>query len=234
MALRTGSALVPHVAELRRRLLRSLGLLLAGTITLFQTQTHWLPFFTAPLTSIPNAHLQFTTVTGPFVSLLHLSFLLSLVFLMPWFVYEVWAFVAPGLRRSERRKSSLTLLAIPTLFYVGLATAFFTVLPAALHFLLVSPLPGLVIAPTLESYITFTGMLCLAFGITFNLPALLFALIRTGVVKPAAVRQSRRFVVVGIFALAAVITPPDPLSMLLLAIPLWLMFEATLLLAKPR
>jgi sec-independent protein translocase protein TatC len=108
-----------------------------------------------------------------------------------------------------------------------------SVLPAALHFLLQSPIPGLVISPTLESYIAFTGTLCLAFGVTFNLPALLFMLIRTGLVKRQTVRQGRRFVIVGIFALAALITPPDPLSMLLLALPLWAMFELTLLLAKP-
>jgi sec-independent protein translocase protein TatC len=225
--------LAAHILELRSRLLRCLGALFAATVMLFETQSRWLPYFTAPLDKIPGAHLQFTTVTGPFVSLLQLSFILSLALLMPYFIFEVWGFIAPGLYKTERRKTSLLLLVIPALFYLGLAVAYISVLPAALHFLLQSPIPGLAISPTLESYIAFAGTLCLAFGVTFNLPALLFMLIRTGLVKRQTVRQGRRFVIVGIFALAAIITPPDPLSMLLLALPLWAMFEMTLLLAKP-
>jgi sec-independent protein translocase protein TatC len=220
-----------HFAELQTRLRRALGVVAALALALYLTQTHWLPWFTAPLAR-SQANLQFTTVTGPFVSIIQLSVMLALLLAVPYLLGEVWGFVSPGLYKTERRRSGLFLLLVPGLFYIGLLVAFLAVLPNALAFLLQAPMPGLAVTPTLESYVAFTGTLCLAFGLGFNLPVVLYLLIRAGLVDPARLKAARRYVAVGIFAAAGFITPPDPLSMLLLAVPLWLMFEATLLLAK--
>ena len=217
-------SLIDHLIELRSRLLRAV-----------------LPFanrlygaFAQPLLDkLPQgAHLIAVEVASPFFAPLKLALFAAVMITMPWLLYQAWAFVAPGLYRREKKLALPLLVSAVVLFYAGCAFAFFIVLPAVFGFLTAVTPEGVAMMTDINAYLNFVLVIFLAFGISFQLPVALVILVLLGWVTPAQLREWRGYAVVGIFILAAVITPPDVISQLLLAIPMCLLYEAGIIASR--
>lgn len=226
--------LLDHLLELRSRLLRAivgLGIALAAALPFANRLYAWLA---QPLIDkLPEgAQLIAVEVASPFFAPLKLAFFAAVVVVMPWLLYQVWAFVAPGLYKREKKLAFPLLLSALVLFYAGCAFAFFVVLPSVFGFLTAVTPDGVAMMTDINAYLNFVLVIFLAFGISFELPVALVILVLLGWVTPDQLREARGYAVVGIFILAAVITPPDVISQLLLAIPMCLLYEAGILAAR--
>jgi len=228
------SSLIEHLVELRSRLLRAmmgLGLALVALLPFANRLYGW---FAQPLLDkLPQgAHLIAVEVASPFFAPLKLALFAALLLTMPWLLYQAWAFVAPGLYRREKRLALPLLVSAVALFYAGCAFAFFIVLPAVFGFLTAVTPDGVAMMTDINAYLNFVLVIFLAFGISFELPVALVILVALGWVTPAQLREWRGYSIVGVFILAAVITPPDVVSQLLLAIPMCLLYEAGIIAAR--
>lgn len=228
------SGLIEHLVELRSRLLRAV----AGLLVVFAAA---LPFanklyawLAQPLLDkLPKGgQLIAIEVASPFFAPLKLAFFVALIVAMPWLLYQLWAFVAPGLYRREKKLATPLLLSALVLFYAGCAFAYFIVLPSVFGFLAKVTPSGVAMMTDISAYLDFVLVIFLAFGVSFELPVALVILVLLGWVTPKQLRESRGYAVVGIFVLAAVITPPDVISQLLLAIPMVLLYEIGILAAR--
>lgn len=228
------SHLLDHLIELRTRLLRAVvgfALVLAAVLPFSNRLYAWLA---QPLIDkLPaGAQLIAVEVASPFFAPLKLAFFVALVGSMPWLLYQLWAFVAPGLYRREQRLALPLLLSALVLFYAGCAFAFYLVLPAVFGFLTAVTPDGVAMMTDINAYLDFVLVIFLAFGISFELPVALVILALLGWVTPAQLKEARGYAVVGIFVLAAIITPPDVISQLMLAIPMCLLYEAGIVAAR--
>ena len=226
--------LLDHLLELRSRLLRAiigLGIALAAALPFANRLYAWLA---QPLIDkLPKgAQLIAVEVASPFFAPLKLAFFAALVVVMPWLLYQLWAFVAPGLYKREKRLALPLLLSALVLFYTGCAFAFYVVLPSVFGFLTAVTPDGVAMMTDINAYLNFVLVIFLAFGISFELPVALVILVLLGWVTPTQLREARGYAVVGIFVLAAVITPPDVISQLLLAVPMCLLYEAGILASR--
>jgi len=226
--------LIGHLIELRSRVLRGLvGLAVVALALLPFAHTLYARFAQPLLDALPEgAHLIAVEVASPFFAPLKLAVFLALLISMPWLLYQAWAFVAPGLYRREKRLAFPLLLSAVLLFYTGCAFAFFIVLPAVFTFLTAVTPEGVAMMTDINAYLNFVLVIFFAFGISFELPVALVILVLLGWVSPAQLREWRGYAVVGIFVLAAIITPPDIISQLLLAIPMCLLYEAGIVAAR--
>jgi sec-independent protein translocase protein TatC len=168
-------------------------------------------------------------VASPFFTPVKLAFFSAVVLSMPVLLYQAWAFVAPGLYQNEKRLARPLLVAAVLLFYIGAAFAYFLVLPAVFGFLTAVTPEGVAMMTDISRYLDFVLVIFLAFGLSFEMPVAVVVLVLLGVVTPAQLREWRGYVVVGIFILAAIITPPDVISQIMLAIPMWLLYEIGIL-----
>jgi sec-independent protein translocase protein TatC len=171
-------------------------------------------------------------VASPFFTPIKLAFFVALVVAAPWLLYQAWAFVAPGLYQREKRLALPLLGSAVMLFYVGCAFAYFVVLPSVFGFLTAIKPEGVAMMTDINAYLDFVLVIFLAFGASFQLPVALVILVLLGWVTPAQLREGRGYAIVGIFVLAALITPPDVVSQLLLAIPMCLLYEAGILASR--
>ena len=160
-----------------------------------------------------------------------LAFFVAVVLAMPWLLYQAWAFVAPGLYKREKRLALPLLSSALLLFYAGCAFAFFLVLPAVFGFMAKVTPDGVAMMTDINAYLDFVLVLFLAFGLAFELPVAMLVLVLLGWVSPAQLREARGYAIVGIFVVAAIVTPPDVISQLMLAIPMCLLYEAGILAA---
>ncbi len=226
--------LISHLLELRARLLRAtVGLLLVFACLLpFANELYaWLA---APLLAKMPAggHLIATEVTSPFLAPMKLALFAALFIGMPWLLYQAWAFVAPGLYQREKRLAMPMLVSAVALFYAGCAFAYFLVLPAVFGFMTRVTPEGVAMMTDIHAYLNFVLVLFLAFGASFELPVALVILVLLGWVKPRQLREWRGYAIVGIFIIAAILTPPDVLSQLLLALPMIALYEIGILAAR--
>ncbi|GAA4856334.1 twin-arginine translocase subunit TatC [Luteimonas vadosa] len=222
------SHLFDHLLELRSRLLRALAgfaLVLAGVLP-FANRLY--ARLAQPLIDkLPEgAQLIAVEVASPFFAPLKLAVFVAMLVSMPWLLYQLWAFVAPGLYKREQRLAMPLLLSALVLFYAGCAFAFFVVLPSVFGFLTAVTPDGVAMMTDINAYLDFVLVIFLAFGISFELPVALVILVLLGWVTPAQLREARGYAIVGIFVLAAIITPPDVISQLMLAVPMILLYEA--------
>lgn len=226
--------IVGHLVELRMRLLRAAAGLLLAFVALLPFAHRLYAWMAQPLLDkLPNGgQLIAIEVASPFFAPIKLAFVVALIGAMPWLLYQLWAFVAPGLKRRERRLAWPLLASSVVLFYVGCAFAYFVVLPAVFGFLTQVTPTGVTMMTDITAYLDFVLVIFLAFGLSFELPVALVILVALGWVTPAQLRESRGYAVVGIFVLAAFITPPDVISQLLLAIPMLLLYEAGIIAAR--
>jgi len=230
MTARSGPAeesLMGHLLRSGSRLLRGVVAVLAVFLGLMPFASQLYERFSAPLLSkLPSgSQLQAIDVAGGFFIPIKLAFFAALLVAMPYLIYQAWAFVAPGLYQSEKKLARPILLAAVALFYVGCAFAWFLVLPMVFGFLAMFTPDTVTMIPDVARYLDFVLVILLAFGLSFELPVAVVILVVLGVVTPAQLREARGYVVVGVFILAAVITPPDVVSQLMLAIPLCLLYE---------
>ena len=230
----TERPLIAHLLELRTRLLRGVVGLLVVLACLLPFANKLYALLAQPLLDkLPKGgQLIATQVASPFFAPMKLAFFVALVVAMPWLLYQAWAFVAPGLYRREKRLALPLLSSALLLFYGGCAFAYFLVLPTVFGFLASVTPDGVAMMTDISSYLDFVLVLFLAFGLAFELPVALVILVLLGWVTPAQLREGRGYAVVGIFVIAAIVTPPDVISQLMLAIPMCLLYEAGILAAS--
>lgn len=169
-----------------------------------------------------------TDVASPFFIPLKFSLLFSLGVALPWFLYQMWRFVSPGLFQQEKRLLFFGLILSIGLFYAGIAFSYFFVMPLALSFFVGSAPIGVTVMTDISAYMDFAIKLLLAFGLAFETPLAVVLLVRTGIVRVEQLQNKRGYVIIAAFTLGMLLTPPDVFSQTLLAIPLWLLFEAGL------
>jgi len=225
--------LVTHLLELRSRLLRAVAGLLLVLLAMLPFANTLYGLLAQPLLDkLPKGgQLIATQVASPFFAPMKLAFFAALMVSMPWLLYQAWAFVAPGLYRRERKLALPLLGSALALFYAGCAFAFFLVLPMVFGFLARVTPTGVAMMTDISAYLDFVLVLFLAFGLSFELPVALVIMALLGWVTPAQLREGRGYAVVGIFVMAAVLTPPDVISQLMLAIPMCLLYEAGIIAA---
>ena len=223
--------LIDHLIELRSRLLRAVVGLFVVLLALLPFANKLYAYFAAPLLAkLPaGGQLIAVEVASPFFAPLKLAFFVALMASMPWLLYQAWAFVAPGLYQREKRLAIPLLVSAVGLFYAGCAFAFFLVLPTVFGFLAKITPEGVAMMTDINAYLDFVLVIFVAFGLSFELPVAMVIAAALGWVTPAQLRESRGYAIVGIFVIAAVITPPDVVSQLMLAIPMCLLYEVGIL-----
>jgi sec-independent protein translocase protein TatC len=229
-----GESLISHLIELRSRLLKAAAAVLFAFMLLIPFAKPLYTGLARPLLArLPaGSHMVAIDVATPFLVPIKLAFFTALIAMMPVVLYQLWAFVAPGLYRNEQRLARPILVSATALFYVGCAFAYFLVLPAVFGFLVAVAPEGVTIATDLSHYLDFVLALFLAFGLCFEIPVAIVILVALGVVTPDALVKNRPYVIVGVFVVAAVLTPPDVVSQLMLAIPMCALFEVGVLAAR--
>lgn len=230
----TEGTLISHLLELRDRLLRAVVgiLLLFIPAAIFRNEIF--EFVAKPmLTQLPaGGSLIATGVMSPFLTPFKLALIFAIFAAMPWVLYQIWSFVAPGLYRNEKRFAVPLLASSIFLFYLGTFFAYQFVFPAAFHFFSHSGPNGVKLMPDINYYIDFAIRMFLGFGVAFEIPVVVVLLTLTGIVPVAKLSKARGYVIIGIFIVAAILTPPDPLSQCLMAIPMWLLYEGGVLMAR--
>ncbi len=223
--------LFSHLIELRSRLLKATVTVLLVLLALVPIANRLYAELAAPLVArLPHgAHLIATEVASPFVTPLKLAFYAALFIGMPMILYQLWAFVSPGLYRHEKRLARPLLVAALLLFYLGCAFAYFLVLPAAFRFLTAVTPEGVEMMTDITHYLDFVMLMFFAFGLCFEVPVAVVILAAIGVVDLHQLRSGRRYAIVGAFTIAALITPPDITSMIMLGIPMCLLYEVGVL-----
>jgi sec-independent protein translocase protein TatC len=221
---------VSHLIELRARLLRVLGVLIVLFFGLLYFRNNLYAAVAAPLRAVLPAGSQMiaTDITAPFVAPFKLTFFVALFLSMPYVLFQLWGFISPALYKHERRIAIPLLISSTFLFYLGIAFVYFITLTPVLGFFARSAPHGVAIMTDINLYLDFFVRLSLVFGATFEIPVLVFLLIWSGIVSSASLTSKRAYIIVGCFFIAMFLTPPDALSMSMLAVPMWLLFEAGL------
>jgi sec-independent protein translocase protein TatC len=225
---------ISHLIELRSRLLRSIVAVVVVLFALFPWAKDIYAVLAAPLLrALPaGATMIATDVTGTFLVPLKVTLMAAFLIALPYVLWQVWAFVAPGLYQHERRLAMPVLVSSFLCFLGGMAFAYFIVFPIAFGFFAGYAPAGVTMMTDIDKYLSFVLTMFIAFGITFETPVVVIVLVRFGIVSLEKLRAMRPYVIVGAFVVGAVFTPPDVVSQLLLAVPLWLLFELGLLLAR--
>ena len=220
-----------HLAELRQRLLRSVLAILLVFICLTPFAQELFQLFALPL--LQNSTLETPMiaigVVAPFLVPLKLVLLASIFICVPYILYQVWSFVTPGLYGNERRFVLPLLGSSVLLFYTGAAFAYFVFLPLFFDFISLFELDGTQTSPDIALYLDFCGNMFLAFGIAFEAPVLAFLLVSTGLCTAEKLRSMRPWIILAALVAGMLLTPPDVISQLMFALPVWLLFEAGLL-----
>ena len=222
------SSLLGHLIELRSRLMRGLAGVFVVLLGLLPFTSKLYTWIAAPLIGrLPAGQTMIATdPAGGFIAPVKLALFAAIFVAAPWLLYQAWAFVAPGLYQREKKLALPMLASAVTLFYSGCAFAYFVVLPSLFKFVINFTPEVIAVTPDASAYLDFVLVIFLAFGASFELPVALVILVLLGWVTPAQLKEARGYALVGIFVLAAIITPPDVVSQLLLAIPMYLLYEA--------
>lgn len=226
--------LMSHLLELRNRLMKAMLAVFLVFIPCAAFANDLFNFIAQPLVDkLPSgSSLISTSVVGPFMTPFKVAFYVAIFVAMPVVLYQIWAFVAPGLYRREKRFAVPLLVSSVVLFYVGVLFAYFAVFPVMFNFF-VGTVPGAVkYNPDMASYIDFVLTMFLAFGAAFEVPVVVVLLVITGLVKVESLGKNRGYVVIGIFVIAAILTPPDAISQVIMALPMWLLYEFGLVMAR--
>ena len=226
--------LISHLLELRERLLRSTVAVLIVFLPLAFFSNELFTLVAQPLIDrLPEGtSIIATSVAAPFMAPLKLSLIAAVFVAMPYLLYQAWAFVAPGLYRHERRFALPLFVSSVILFYVGVAFAYFIVFPLMFAFLTSTTPVGVRMMTDMSSYLDFVLLLFFAFGLAFEMPVAVVLLAATGLVKVESLRKQRGYVVIGIFVIAAILTPPDAVSQCFMALPMYALYEIGILLAQ--
>ncbi|WP_440903495.1 twin-arginine translocase subunit TatC [Catenovulum sp. SX2] len=226
--------LIAHLVELRNRLLKIVVAVLIVFVAMVGFANDIYSWIAQPLlNALPeNTNMIATGVATPFLTPFKLTMVLSIFAAMPFALYHVWAFIAPALYQHEKRLIAPLLFSSSLLFYGGMAFAYFVVFPLAFPFFVGSAPDGVTVSTDINSYLDFVLKLFFAFGIAFEIPIAIILMVWAGISTPAAIAEKRRFVVVGVFVVGMLLTPPDVISQTLLAIPMWFLFEFGLICSR--
>jgi len=226
--------LISHLLELRDRLLRALIAVFIIFLPLVFFSNDLFTFVARPLIEkLPEGtSLIATSVVAPFMTPLKLALIAAIFVAMPYVLYQVWGFVAPGLYRREKRFALPLFASSVVLFYAGVAFAYFIVFPLMFAFLTTTTPEGVRMMTDISSYLDFTLLLFFAFGIAFEVPVAVVLLASTGLVKVETLKKNRGYVLLGIFVVAAFLTPPDAISQSFMAVPMYILYELGILFAQ--
>jgi sec-independent protein translocase protein TatC len=226
--------LISHLLELRDRLIRALAAVLVVFIPCAYFSNDIFSFIAQPLIEkLPQgASLIATSVISPFVAPLKLSFYVALIVAMPVVLYQIWAFIAPGLYRHERRFAVPLLVSSIVLFFIGIAFAYFAVFPVIFQFFTHTAPKGVTMMTDINQYMDFVLTMFFAFGVAFEVPVAVVLLVATNVIGIDKLKKSRGYVLIAIFVVAAMLTPPDALSQCMMALPMYVLYEGGILMAR--
>src|SRR5437763_8489383 len=225
---------ISHLIELRSRLLRAIVAVVIVLVALFPWAKDIYALLARPLLkALPQGSTMIATdVTGTFLVPLKVTLMAAFLIALPYVLYQAWAFVAPGLYQHEKRLALPVIVSSVFFFALGMAFAYFVVFPVAFGFFAGYAPAGVQMMTDIDKYLSFVLTMFIAFGVTFETPVVVIVLVRFGVVSLEKLRSLRGYVIVGAFIVGAIFTPPDILSQVMLAVPLWLLYELGLLVAR--
>jgi sec-independent protein translocase protein TatC len=227
-------SLISHLIELRQRLMRAVIAVILCFIPCALISDKLFTFVATPLIKkMPvGTSMIATSLISPFMAPLKLSFFVAIFIAMPYVLFQVWSFVAPGLYKREKRFAIPLMISSILLFYAGVAFAYFVVFPLMFSFLTTTAPTGVQVMTDITNYLDFVLLLFFAFGIAFEMPVATVLLASTGLVRVETMTKNRGYVILGIFVVAAFLTPPDALSQTAMALPMWLLYEVGILLSR--
>ncbi len=225
---------ISHLIELRDRLIRALASVLVMFLILFPFANPLYTLVAQPLMArLPEGSTMIATeVATPFLAPFRLALIAAVFLAMPYLLYQMWAFVAPGLYRHEKRLAVPLLVSSIALFYIGAAFAYFLVFPVVFSFFIATAPDGVAVMTDISKYLDFVLTLFFAFGLAFEIPIATILVVAAGLVSAERLSAARPYVIVGAFVIGAVLTPPDVLSQTMLAVPMWLLFELGIIAAR--
>jgi len=225
-----------HLIELRQRLVRAVFAVLAVFVVLFiwPGSGPIYDFLALPLMrALPEGTKMIATgVVTPFLVPMKVTAMVALFVALPYVLYQVWAFVAPGLYEHEKKLALPLIIGSTVLFFMGVAFCYYFVFVRVFHFIHQFAPKSITPAPDIEAYFSFVITMFIAFGLTFEIPILVIILVRVGLVEVEKLRDARPYVIVGAFVVAAIVTPPDVISQIMLAVPMCLLYEAGVFFAR--
>jgi sec-independent protein translocase protein TatC len=224
--------LLDHLIELRKRLLWSVVALILLFLAFFYFAEPIFKFLAQPLQARTNQPLVYTALTEAFFTYIKLSFFGAFLLGFPFFAAQIWLFVAPGLYRHERSAFLPFLISTPIMFYIGAAGVYYFVVPVAWDFFLGFQTEDMQLLPRVSEYLSLLMQLMFAFGLAFELPVLLTLLVRVGIVSTDGLKSKRRYAIVAAFILAAILTPPDVVSQISLAVPIIILYEVAIIIGR--
>lgn len=224
---------ISHLVELRSRLMKAAIVVIVVFLCLMPWAGTIYDFLAWPMMqALPQGSKMIATgVITPFLIPVKVTMLLAFILSLPWVLYQMWAFVAPGLYTHEKKLIAPLVISSSLLFMAGVAFCYYFVFGVIFHFINNFAPHSISVAPDIDSYFGFVMTMFIAFGLTFEVPVVVIVLVRMGLVSVQKLRQVRPYVIVGAFVIAAIVTPPDVMSQLLLAVPLCLLYEVGLILA---
>lgn len=219
--------LIDHLVELRDRILRSIIAIIIFFLILFSFANDIYTYVVDPLIeALPEGSTMIAIdPTSPFFAPFKLTFYVSFLLAAPYVLYQLWSFIAPGLYKNEKSVAIPLFISSVLLFYGGIAFARYILFPFAFAFFISVAPEGISVAPDINSVLSFALTIFLAFGIAFEVPIAVFILIWAGIAEPDSLTQKRPYVIVGCFVVGMLLTPSDPFTQSMLAIPMWLLFE---------
>ncbi len=225
---------VSHLLELRDRLLRMVVAVLVMFLALFSFSEEIFSYFAQPLISLmpEGTSMIATGVTAPFLVPFKLVLMLSVLISLPYLLYQMWSFIAPGLYKHEKGLVAPLVFSSVVLFYCGIAFAYFVVFPLLFNFFILIAPEGVAVMTDIGQYLDFILAIFFAFGIAFEMPVATFLLVQVGATTVEKLSEKRPYIIVGVFVIGMLLTPPDIISQSLLAIPMWILFEIGLLAAR--
>ncbi len=220
-------SIISHLIELRTRLMHALACVLIIFLCLFYFANDIYELVADPLMRhLPTgAGMIATEVASPFLAPFKLTLVLSVIISIPYLFYQLWAFVAPGLYRHEKRLMFPLLASSTLLFYLGMIFAYFVVFPLIFGFFTSVAPEGVTVMTDISSYLNFVLKIFFAFGLAFEVPVATVLLVKTGMTTAKSLGEKRPYIIVGAFVLGMLLTPPDVVSQILLAVPVWLLYE---------
>ena len=228
------ATLTSHILELRDRLMKALVAVVLIALPCIAYSNELFTLVAQPLIQqLPKgSSLIATSVVSPFMAPFKLSLYVALFLAMPVVLYQLWAFVAPGLYRHERKFAAPLVLSSILLFYAGVSFAYFVVFPLMFQFFAATTPAGVTMMTDITQYLDFVLILFFCFGLAFEIPIAVVLLTQTGLVKVAKLTEARGYVIIGIFVVAAILTPPDAVSQVAMAAPMWVLYEAGILMSR--
>jgi sec-independent protein translocase protein TatC len=228
------ATLMSHLLELRARLLKAVGSVLAVFLLLVPFSERVFETIALPLMSqLPKgATMIATEVASPFLTPFKATFYVAILLAMPAVIYQIWAFVAPGLYRREKRIAVPILVSSVVLFFVGVAFSYFVIFPVMFGFFAQTAPAGVQVMTDINKYLDFVLVLFIAFGLAFEVPVATVILVLMGIVSPETLAKNRQYVFLGCFVVGMFLTPPDVFSQTLLALPMYCLYEAGIFMAR--